>query len=119
MNTTRTRPSALSAKSFTRYEPPATPASPSRSRASTIASPPLARKSVDEDRQDVFNKKEEDDTSDISPRLDRTNSLPERFDELPIELASFTDRYELSIHLEESPLLIRQIRRVFEHKSLH
>lgn len=43
----------------------------------------------------MFNKKieeEDDDDRDSSPRLDRTRSLPERFDELPIELASFTDR---------------------------
>lgn len=92
MSTTRSRPSPLPAKSFTRYEPLTTPTSPNRSRASTVGSPPLTRKAVDEERQDLFNKKVEDDESDTSPRLDRTTSLPERFDELPIELASLTDR---------------------------
>jgi len=94
MSTTKSRPSPLSTKSFTRYEPPASPATSHRSRSSTIPSPVYPRKSIEEERQDVFNKKQEEEEDDSSPKLDRTHSLPERFDELPIELASLTDRYE-------------------------
>jgi len=92
MSTTKSRPSPLSTKSFTRYEPPSSPATSNRSRASTIASPVYPRKSIDEDRQDVFNKKQEDDEDLSSPKLGEAHTLPERFDELPIELASLTDR---------------------------
>lgn len=88
---TKTRPSPLSVKSFTRYEPPASPVASTRSRASTISSPSYPRKSIEEDRQDVFNKKQEDEEVE-SPKLDRTKSLPDQFDDLPIELASLTDR---------------------------
>jgi len=90
----KTRPSPLSTKSFTRYEPSSSSPSASsvRSRASTIASPSVPRRSHDDERQDVFNKVA--DTEDqASPSLDTPSSLPDRFDELPIELASLTDRY--------------------------
>ena len=90
--TTKTRPSPLSVKSFTRYEPPTSPVVSNRSRASTISSPSYPRKSIEEDRQDVFNKKQEDEEEAESPKLDRIKSLPEQFDDLPIELASLTDR---------------------------
>lgn len=93
MSTNKSRPSPLSTKSFTRFEPPASPATSHRSRASTVASPVYPRKSVEEERQDVFNKKQEEEEDEPSPKLDKTLSLPERFDELPIELASLTDRY--------------------------
>ena len=93
---TKSRPSPLSTKSFTRYEPaqPTSPVASTRSRASTIASPVLDRKPVGDEQKDVFNKPPRDDEEDdnSSPTLERTPSLPDRFDELPVELISLTDR---------------------------
>lgn len=92
--TTKARPSPLSTKSFTRYEPSTTlPAASVRSRASTIASPVFDKKSIEDERQDVFNKTQNEDDEEMSPELNKTHSLPERFDELPVELISLTDRY--------------------------
>lgn len=93
MSTTKARPSPLPTKSFARYEPQTSPA-PVRSRASTIASPTYPRKSLDieEERQDVFHKKQDEEEEDSSPRLDKSHSLPDSFDELPVELISLTDR---------------------------
>ena len=117
MRRPKTRPSPLSAKSFTRYEPPVSPIASNRSRASTISSPTYPRKSIEEDRQDVFNKKPEDEEIE-SPKLDRTKSLPEQFDDLPIELASLTDRYvHLDLEIEYTDL-VTQIYRITELKSV-
>ncbi|KAK5079897.1 hypothetical protein LTR70_005628 [Exophiala xenobiotica] len=116
MSTTKSRPSPLSTKSFTRYEPPALPATSNRSRASTIASPVHLRKSIDEDRQDVFNKKQEDDEDLSSPKLGEAHTLPERFDELPMELASLTDRFVESLASKafSEPPTIDQISELFQ-----
>ena len=104
------RPSAMqTAKSFSRFEP--APSSPlTRSRASTIQggvipqlhTPEIPRASTesrtDGQAKDVFDKSLsfEGGDGDVSPDLDRTPSrslsLPERFEELPIELMSLTDR---------------------------
>lgn len=87
------RPLAFSTKSFTRFEPPSS-AVPSahRHRASTLSTPVLPRKSPEEERKDIFNKVEIQDDEPVSADLSRTSSLPDKFDELPIELASLTDR---------------------------
>ncbi len=97
------RPVLQSIKSFTRFEPPQPSNSP-RLRASTIqvgaaeghsgtsyaVSPGRASQLSPED---VFEKK-----TQISPMpelelsLSRAQSLPARFDELPVELASLSDR---------------------------
>lgn len=42
---------------------------------------------------DVFEKKPEEEDEPSSPLLSKSGTLPDRFDELPIELASLTDRY--------------------------
>jgi hypothetical protein len=42
--------------------------------------------------EDVFENKNEEDEGPVSPSLSKSTSLPEKFDELPIELASLTDR---------------------------
>ncbi|KAK5936793.1 hypothetical protein PMZ80_010912 [Knufia obscura] len=116
MSTNKSRPSPLSTKSFTRFEPPASPATSHRSRASTVASPVYPRKSVEEERQDVFNKKQEEEEDEPSPKLDKTLSLPERFDELPIELASLTDRFVESLGSKafSEPPNIDQIAELFQ-----
>ena len=100
------RPKAMQ-MSFSRYEP--RPPSPlTRSRASTIQGPPqlhtpdVGRPATavltDDQRKDVFDKRlslEELD-SVASPDLElppsRSFSLPDRVEELPVELASLTDR---------------------------
>jgi len=91
-----------SAKSFTRYEPAqSSPISASTAQPiASVASPkkedrPLAppRKAKPEDYGDVFEKTLEEDEEPLSPDLGRSQSLPERFGELPIELMSLTDRY--------------------------
>jgi len=42
--------------------------------------------------EDVFDKTVDEEEEPLSPDLGRAQSLPDRFDELPIELASLTDR---------------------------
>lgn len=86
------RPSPLSTKSFTRYEPASSPVSSTRSRASTIASPTFTRKSLDEERQDVFNKKQADDDDNSLSKPEKVEDLSDQPDELPIELVSLIDR---------------------------
>src|SRR5271154_472889 len=95
-----------SAKSFARYEPAQSSPISGRSRASmaqpmaSVATPkkedrPLAspRKAKSGDYGDVFEKTLEEDEEPLSSELGRSQSLPERFGELPIELMSLTDRY--------------------------
>ena len=98
------RPFSLqTAKSFTRFESSA-PALFGRSRAKTVqASSPAASK-VDKKGSpspeeiskaqsgDVFEGRPSLDEGSSSPELSRTPSLLDRFDELPIELVSLTDR---------------------------
>ena len=113
----RGRPSAVSTKSFTRYEPPA-PSSPGRSRASTIQSvPPLkSPKKVDASSEDIFEKTINEESEPPSPDLGRSSSLPERFDELPIELASLTDRFvgSLGAKVYNEPPTIDQLSEIFQ-----
>src|ERR1700733_758003 len=102
----KSRPSAVqTAKSFTRFEPSKTSPGTGRNRASTIPSPraeltissPISSDRPANSRpEDIFEKPsiEEDGTLSpvLEPTLSRSHSLPERFDELPIELISLTDR---------------------------
>ena len=103
----KNRPSAVqsSAKSFTRFEPGPTSPSGKRARASTTQS----SNSVGKEQQDVaadlsyktgpkigidvFDKTPEEDADQLSPALSRSQTLPENFDELPVEIASLVDRY--------------------------
>jgi len=99
----RDRPVLQSIKSFTRFEPP-NPSKSSRLRASTLqvgaaterngtsyaVSPGRASQFSPED---VFDKKTHiDPMPDLEQPVNRAQSLPVRFDELPVELASLTDR---------------------------
>jgi len=45
----------------------------------------------------VFEKKNDEEEGAVSPSLSKSTSLPDRFDELPIELASLTDRFVESL----------------------
>lgn len=102
----RDRPVLPSIRSFTRFEP-AESSKPSRLRASTVQSEALGPagerdgtsyavspgRASQMSPDDIFDK-----NSKISPipgleqSLNRAQSLPARFDELPVELASLTDR---------------------------
>ena len=100
---TSDRPVLQSIKSFTRFEP-TQPTKPSRLRASTIHVRAAEGRSgtsgaVSPGRaavlspEDVFEKKAQiSPIPDLEQSLSRTHSLPARFDELPVELASLTDR---------------------------
>jgi hypothetical protein len=99
----RDRPVIQTIKSFTRFEPPE-PSKASRLRASTIqvgaaegrdgtsyaVSPGRASQLSPED---VFDKKAQiSPMPNLEQSISRAQSLPARFDELPVELASLTDR---------------------------
>jgi hypothetical protein len=120
-STTKNRPSPLSSKSFARYEPPVS-SSPSsqpnvRNRASTVQSPvtvkPPRRDTLSED---VFEKKNEDDEEPVSPSIAKSTSLPDKFDELPIELQSLTDRFveSLKAKVYNEPPTIDQLSELFQ-----
>ena len=105
------RPATLqTAKSFTRFEPSKISPTSNRSRASTIQAgisplhtPPAVVLSSSPEittgtsKEDVFDKaethEEEPASPDLNGEMSRSQSLPERFDELPIELISLTDRF--------------------------
>ncbi|EXJ68946.1 uncharacterized protein A1O5_07878 [Cladophialophora psammophila CBS 110553] len=112
------RPSALSTKSFTRYEPAATSSSTGRNRASTIQSVASLKspKKQDASPEDIFEKPINEEDEPPSPDLGRTNSLPDRFDELPIELESLTDRFieSLSAKIYNEPPTIDQLSELFQ-----
>ncbi|OAL39489.1 hypothetical protein AYO20_01359 [Fonsecaea nubica] len=115
---TKSRPSAISTKSFTRYEPPA-PSSPAgRNRASTIQAVTSLKspKKQDSSPEDIFEKPINEEDEPPSPDLGRANSLPDRFDELPIELASLTDRFieSLSAKIYNEPPTIDQLSELFQ-----
>lgn len=103
------RPEGLrSAKSFTRMESPSPGLFP-RSRSKTVQDLPTHTTTVTnskslsssqggtENETDIFERPEdlgtENDSGELEPALLRPENLPERFDELPIELMSLTDRY--------------------------
>lgn len=114
----RARPSAPSTKSFARYEPPAISPTAGRIRASTITSVTDAKsqKTLDASPDDIFDKSIDEDNEPPSPDLERTTSLPDRFDELPIELASLTDRFveSLSAKTYNEPPTIEQLSELFQ-----
>ena len=123
----KNRPSALPAKSFTRYEPsPNSPVS-GRSRTSTTQSPvkptalftdsPLASPSrTSSSNLDIFEKAIPESDEPASPDISRSQTLPERFDELPIEIASLTDRFieSLSARTWSEPPNIDQLSDIFQ-----
>ena len=99
------RPSPLnSSKSFTRYDVPA-PAGTSRNRASTVSTgatpgihgPRRTSTQVEgsQPHKDVFERASSEDTPDVKLSEAGMQSLPEGFDNLPIELASLADRWGL------------------------
>lgn len=114
----RARPSALSTKSFTRYEPSVPSPTSSRSRASTIQSLTDVKspKKVDASPEDVFEKSIVEEHEPPSPDLDRASSLPDRFDELPIELASLCDRFvdSLGAKIYNEPPTVDQLSELFQ-----
>ena len=102
----KSRPSVLQpTKSFTRFEPVPTSPSTKRSRAGTA----ISTKVVDREQHDgvaeasqktelktgvdVFEKTVEEEAGLVSPALSRSQTLPENFDDLPVEVASLVDRY--------------------------
>ena len=111
----KNRPSPLSSKSFVRYEPAT---SPGRHRASTVASTVSTKspKKQVSGLEDVFVKPEDDADEPISPDISKSNSLPDKFDELPIELASLTDRFveSLSAKVFTEPPTIDQLADIFQ-----
>jgi hypothetical protein len=106
----KARPSAISSgKSFTRFEPSKASLGLSRNRASTVqgrVSPIIpeavaiystspegaSRNRTDDVFEKTNNEDDEASGSEMDRSVSRTQSLPERFDELPIELKSLTDR---------------------------
>ncbi len=114
----RARPSAVSTKSFARYDPSITSPNTGRSRASTIQSLTDVKspKKVDVPPEDIFEKAMNEEEEPISPDLGRTSSLPDRFDELPIELASLCDRFvdSLGAKVFHEPPTIDQLSELFQ-----
>jgi hypothetical protein len=111
----KARPSALATKSFTRYEPPNTTSpTSSRSRASTVQAVPT--KKVDASPEDIFEKSIDEEAEPSSPDLGRSGTLPDRFDELPIELASLCDRFvdSLGNKVYNEPPTIDQLSELFQ-----
>ena len=97
------RPVPQSIKSFTRFEPPE-PTKSSRLRASTIqigiaqgrdgTSYPVSPGQTSQlSPEDIFDHKVQiSPMPNLEQSISRAQSLPARFDELPVELASLTDR---------------------------
>jgi len=73
-------------------------------------------KKVPSDREDVFQKPLNEDSEPPSPDLSRTNTLPDHFDELPIELASLSDRFveSLKAKVYNEPPSIDQLSDLFQ-----
>ena len=101
----KTRPQkASTSKSFSRYEPRTK--TPTRSRASTLSNEiRVPAKAIAEETiypsenenvtEDVFEKRSSEDdvpTAKSMVSSTMTDTLPDGFDELPIELISLTDR---------------------------
>lgn len=114
----RSRPQPLSSKSFARYEPTSPLTSPPRSRASTLSTvtPLKSPITAHSDQDDVFEKPVPEGSEPPSPTLGRSHTLPDRFDELPIELASLTDRFvdALKTKTYPEPLTIDQLSDLFQ-----
>lgn len=123
----KSRPSALVTKSFSRYEPSENSPGVGRSRASTVQSPsktkPLFTDSplespvdIPAPGTDVFEKAIPEGEEPSSPDLSRSQSLPERFGELPIEIISLTDRFieSLTAPTWSEPPNIEQLSDIFQ-----
>ena len=116
----KARPSTISIKSFTRYEPSSAsaPTPAGRVRASTITSVPDMKspKKIDASPEDIFEKPITEESEPPSPDIGRTSSLPDRFDELPIELASLCDRFvdSLTAKVYQEPPSIDQLSDLFQ-----
>lgn len=114
----KSRPSALSTKSFTRFEPEAPSPPLGRSRASTIQSvtSPKSPRKPSAGHEDVFEKPIDEENEVPSPDMGRSQTLPDRFDELPIELASLADRFveSLSARIYNEPPSIEQLSDLFQ-----
>lgn len=123
----KSRPSALATKSFSRYEPSESTPGSGRSRASTVQSPskvkPLFTDSplespvdIPAPGTDVFEKTIPEGDEPTSPDLSRSQSLPESFGELPIEIVSLTDRFieSLTAPTWSEPPNIDQLSDVFQ-----
>jgi len=109
--------SNISSKSFTRFEPSKTSPIPGRSRAGTlqtesftsthteltISSPASPGRQGPGRLEDVFEKRDSTEVlspvSDLSGTVSQSQTLPDRFDELPIELISLTDRFVANCYL--------------------
>ena len=108
----------MSTKSFTRYQPTTTSPNAARSRASTIQSVTDVKpsKTVAASPEDVFEKLTDEESEPPSPDLGRSSSLPDRFDELPIELASLCDRFvdSLGAKVYHEPPTIDQLAELFQ-----
>jgi len=94
----RPRPLHLS-KSFTRVEPPSPERLTRNQRASTIQNGVIPESTMaDVSREntkpqpDAFERTSEDD-EDAGTPVEEPGKLPDNFDELPIELASLSDRF--------------------------
>ncbi|KAL9105327.1 MAG: hypothetical protein Q9227_009472 [Pyrenula ochraceoflavens] len=123
--TVRDRPAPLTTKSFTRFEPTSRTQVDGRSRASTIqstASPRLGASEPNGKRHtsDVFDRRQVVDeggsVAELESSFSRSKSLPDRFDELPIELLSFTDRFvdSLSAKTWSEPPTIDTLAELFQ-----
>ena len=113
----KNRPSPLSSKSFARYEPPAHSPPSHRSRASTVQSPVTVKSPRQEAiNEDVFDKRNAEDEDAVSPSLSKSTSLPDKFDELPIEIASLVDRFveSLSARIYSEPPTADQLAQLFQ-----
>lgn len=109
----KSRPSVVSTKSFARYEPEHPSPTLGRSRASTVHS---LTSSKSPEKDDVFEKPINEENEPPSPDLGRSQTLPDRFDELPIELASLADRFveSLSVKVYNEPPSIDQLADLFQ-----
>ncbi|KAL2443662.1 hypothetical protein ABEF95_009562 [Exophiala dermatitidis] len=114
----KARPPAISTRSFIRYEPDNASPSLGRSRASTIQSIPSVKsptKSKNE-KEDVFDTPPGEENELLSPDVGRSPSLPDRLDELPVELASLSDRFveSLGAKVYNEPPSIDQLSELFQ-----
>ncbi|ERF74834.1 hypothetical protein EPUS_03218 [Endocarpon pusillum Z07020] len=124
---TKDRPALQQIKSFTRFEP-AEPSKSSRLRANTIqvraaegrngtSYPVSPGRASQMSPEDVFEKKTQiSPMPDLEQSLNRAQSLPARFDELPVELASLTDRFieSLTARVYSEPPTIDKLSDLFQ-----
>ncbi|EXJ80805.1 hypothetical protein A1O3_07089 [Capronia epimyces CBS 606.96] len=114
----KSRPSAISTRSFARYEPDNTSPSLERSRAHTLQaiSSVESPTKLDTEREDVFEKTIHEENEPPSPDLGRSPALHDLLDDLPVELASFSDRFveSLGAKVYNEPPSIDQLSELFQ-----